>query len=86
MGDRVPSRLHADAPPSPNLIFVHTDADDPTDSALAAAVANAALEGIHVEADEQQLIRRHQRGELTQDEFLTAARTLAENKTRRSDD
>ena len=86
MGDRLSSRLDADAPPAPNLIFVHTDADDPTDAALAAAVANAALEGIHVEADEQELIRRHQRGELTQDEFLAAAQALAENKTRRSDD
>jgi len=65
---------------------VHPDADDPTDAALAAAVANAALEGIHVEADEQELIRRHQRGELSQDEFLTAVWALAENKTGHSDD
>lgn len=80
MGSRLPGQLDGAAPPSPNLIFVHPDADDPTDAALAAAVANAALEGIHVEDDEQELIRRHQRGELTQDEFLAAARALAENK------
>ncbi len=65
---------------------MHPDADNPTEAALAAAVANAALEGIRVEADEQELIRRHQRGELTQDEFLAAARALAETKTKRSDD
>lgn len=59
---------------------MHTDADDSTDAALAAAVANAGLEGIRVEVDEQDLIRRHQRGELSQDEFLAAARTLAEDK------
>ncbi len=86
MGCRLPGQLDAAAPPSPNLIFVHPDADDPTEAALAAAVANAALEGIHVEADEQELIRRHQRGELSQDEFLAAARALAENKTGHSDD
>lgn len=86
MGDRLPSQPDTAAPPSPSLIFVHTDADDPTDAALAAAVANAALEGIHVEDDEQELIRRHQSDELTQDEFLAAARALAENKTRHSDD
>jgi hypothetical protein len=85
VGDRLPSQLDT-APPSPSLIFVHTDADDPTDAALAAAVANAALEGIHVEDDEQELIGRHQRGELSQDEFLAAARALAESKTRHSDD
>lgn len=67
--------------PSPSLIFVHTDADDPTEAAIAAAVANAALEGIRVEADEQELIRRHQRGELTQEEFLAAARALAAANT-----
>jgi hypothetical protein len=86
VGDRLPGQLDAAAPPSPSLIFVHPDADDPTEAALAAAVANAALEGIHVEADEQELIRRHQRGELSQDEFLAAARALAENKTGHSDD
>ncbi len=80
MGDRLSSQLGTYAPPSPSLIFVPTDADDPTDAALAAAVANAALEGIRVEVDEQDLIRRHQRGELSQDEFLAAARTLAEDK------
>jgi hypothetical protein len=48
--------------------------------AIAAAIANAALEGIHVEPDEQELIRRHQRGELTREEFLAAARETAEAK------
>jgi hypothetical protein len=65
---------------------VQKDADDTSEAAIAAAVANAALEGIHVEADEQELVRRHQRGELSQDEFLAAARALAENKTWHSDD
>lgn len=57
------------------------DNDDPGEAAITAAVANAALEGIHVEADEQELIRRHQRGKLTREEFLAAARALAEAKT-----
>jgi hypothetical protein len=50
------------------------------DDVLAAAVANAALEGIRVELDEQDLIRKHQRGELTREEFLAAAQALAEAK------
>lgn len=57
------------------------DDERKVDAAIAAATANAALEGIHVEADEQDLIRRHQRGELTRAEFLEAARKLAESKT-----
>lgn len=80
MGDRLSSQLGPYAPPSPSLIFVHTDADNPAEAALAAAVANAAMEGIRVEVDEQDLIRRHQRGELSQDGFLAAARKLAEDK------
>lgn len=56
------------------------DEECESDAALAAAVANAALEGIRVEPDEQELIRRHQRGELTREEFLAAARALAEAK------
>jgi hypothetical protein len=50
--------------------------EDATDE----AVANAALEGIHIEDDEQNLIRRHQHGELSRDEFLAAARELARRK------
>ena len=58
------------------------DADDTSEAAIAAAVAvaNAALEGIRVEPDEQDLIRQHQHGELTRGEFLAAARALAEAK------
>jgi hypothetical protein len=59
---------------------VQKDADDTGEAAIAAAVANAALEGIRVEPDELELIRRHQRGELTRDEFLAAAQALAEAK------
>jgi hypothetical protein len=55
---------------------------EPTlDDALAAAVANAALEGIEVEADEQALIRLHQSGGIDHAEFLRRARALAERKT-----
>jgi hypothetical protein len=59
---------------------VQKDADDTSEAAIAAAVANAALEGIRVEPDELELIRRHQRGELTREEFLAAAQALAEAK------
>jgi hypothetical protein len=55
---------------------------EPTlDDALAAAVANAALESIEVEADEQALIRLHQSGGIEHAEFLRRARALAERKT-----
>lgn len=50
------------------------------DDALAAAVANAALEGIDVEADEQALIRLHQSGGIDHPEFLRRAQALAERK------
>jgi hypothetical protein len=60
---------------------VQKDADDTSEAAIAAAVANAALERIRVEPDELELIRRHQRGELTREEFLAAAQALAEAKT-----
>lgn len=50
------------------------------DGALAAAVANAALEGIDVEADEQALIRLHQAGGIDHPEFLRRAQALAERK------
>ena len=55
--------------------------DERTDPAVDAAVANAALEGIVVEADEQALIRQRQRGEITHEQFLSRARTLAIDKT-----
>lgn len=61
---------------------MHRNADDTSEAAIAGAVANAALEGIRVEPDEQDLIRRHQRGELTREEFLAAARALAEAKAK----
>jgi hypothetical protein len=44
------------------------------DDALAAAVANAALEGITFEADEQARIRLHQSGGIDRDEFQCCAR------------
>lgn len=55
------------------------------DDALAAAVANAALEGITVQADEQALIRLHQSGGIDHAEFLRRAQALAERKARGSD-
>ena len=59
--------------------------DDPArtetlDNALAAAVTNAALEGIDIEADEQALIRLHQSGGIDHAEFLRRATTLAQRK------
>lgn len=56
-------------------------ADDGADAAVDAAVANAALEGIVVEPDEQALIRQRQRGEIAHEQFLARARTLAIDKT-----
>jgi hypothetical protein len=53
------------------------------DDALADAVANAALEGIALEADEQALIRLHQSGGTDRDEFLRRARAIAQRKARR---
>jgi len=50
------------------------------DEAVAAAVANAAVENIDLEPDEQELIRRHQRGEISTEDFLAAARELAQRK------
>jgi hypothetical protein len=53
---------------------------DELDEALAAAVANAAVDGEYVEADEQALIRLYQRGGLTREEFLRRARAMAIRK------
>ena len=53
---------------------------DALDAALAAAITNAALEGIDIEADEQALIRLHQSGGIDQAEFLRRAQALAERK------
>lgn len=55
--------------------------DDGVDAAVDAAVANAALEGIVIEPDEQDLIRLRQRGQITHEEFLARARTMAIDKT-----
>lgn len=56
---------------------------DNVDDALAAAVTNAALEGIHVAEDEQDLIRLHQSGAIDKDEFLRRATALAEQQATR---
>ena len=50
------------------------------DTALAAAIANAALEGIALEPDEVDLILRRQDGELNQAQFLAAAEQLARHR------
>ncbi len=49
-------------------------------AALDAAIANAALEGIHLDRDEQDLIRAHQQGAFDRAEFLRRAQALAEAK------
>jgi len=67
-------------PSPPNLFIVQKDTDDTSEAAIGAAVANAGLEGICVEPDEHDLIRRHQRSQLTREEFLAAARALAQAK------
>jgi hypothetical protein len=48
--------------------------------ALDAAIANAALEDVHLAPDEQELIRAHQRGEITRIEFLRHVQELAQRK------
>jgi hypothetical protein len=48
------------------------------------AAANAALEGIELAADERQLVERRRHGELTQEEFVKAARELAVRKAEKS--
>lgn len=58
-----------------------TDRESDIETALAAAVANAALEGIVIEPDEQDLIRMRQSGELSQAQFLDAALQLAQRKS-----
>lgn len=57
-----------------------SDAD--IDRAIAAAVANAAFDGIVIEPDEQALIRRSQRGEISHEEFLRQLRELAVDKAK----
>jgi len=61
----------ADAPPT----------GDAVSRAIDAAVANAALEGIHIPDDERALIEAHQRGEISHDDFLEQARDLAQRKS-----
>jgi hypothetical protein len=57
-----------------------TDKDD-KEVELAAAVQNAALEGIVIPEDEQDLIRQHQSGQLSKAEFLRRAAELASRKS-----
>ena len=65
-------------------VSIPDDPDNPgrdgLEAALAAAVANAAVDGVKVEADEQALIRLHQTGGIDSKEFLRRARALAERK------
>ena len=53
---------------------------DAVSRAIDAALANAALEGIHIPADERALIEAHQRGDLSDSDFLERARDLAQRK------
>lgn len=85
MASSVPPRHDkSGANPSRDVTSVPTLADvtnkDNVEDALAAAVTNAALEGIHVAEDEQALIRLHQSGEIDKAEFLRRAATLAQRK------
>lgn len=56
---------------------------DNAEDALAAAITNAALEGIYVAEDEQDLIRLHQTGVIDKAEFLRRAAALAQEKATR---
>jgi hypothetical protein len=56
------------------------DDGDAVSRAIDAALANAALEGIHVPDDERALIEAHQRGELSDGDFLERARDIAQRK------
>lgn len=56
--------------------------DQDIDRAIAAAVANAAVDGILVEPDEQALGRRRLRGEISHKEFLRQLRELALTKAK----
>lgn len=56
--------------------------DAEIDRAIAAAVANAAFDGIVIEPDEQALIRRSRRGEISHQEFLRLAEELAVAKAK----
>jgi hypothetical protein len=53
---------------------------DAVSRAIDSALANAALEGIHIPADERALIEAHQRGELSDSDFLERARDIAQRK------
>jgi hypothetical protein len=53
---------------------------DAVSRAIDAALANAALEGIHIPDDERALIEAHQRGELSDSDFLERARDIAQRK------
>jgi len=56
--------------------------DQELDRAIAAAVANAAFDGIVIEPDEQALGRRRLRGEISHKEFLRQLRELALTKAK----
>ncbi|HZC53045.1 MAG TPA: hypothetical protein VE441_11160 [Mycobacterium sp.] len=53
---------------------------DAVEDALAAAVTNAGIEGLHLTEDEQDLIRLHQSGAIDKSELLRRAAELAQRK------
>ena len=61
-------------------------ANDEVSRVVDAAIANAALEGIAIPDDERALIEAHQRGEVSHQDFLAAARRIAERKAGIADD
>jgi hypothetical protein len=71
---------------SPTLKIVNSPSDGTDGDAVDRAVANAALEGIEIPADEQELIRQRQRGEISHEDFLRLARSIAVEKSEGRDD
>jgi hypothetical protein len=76
----------AEAPDHEPHVADAPSAGDAVTRAVDAALANAALEGIHIPADERALIEAHQRGELSDRDFLALARDIAQRKAGGPDD
>ena len=59
--------------------------DPAGDDTVDQAVANAALEGIEIPVDEQELIRLRHTGRISHEEFLARARRLAVDKSEQAE-
>jgi hypothetical protein len=53
---------------------------DEANALVDAAIANAAMDDIYLDPDEQELIRLYQRDEIDREEFLRRARAVADRK------